>query len=148
MENLLRFVRCVCVHKEMGIDRCVFIRFKVMWLCSSWADICYWSHLSRRDASLYGWDLFLHFPGINDSLFPEKECFLCFSFNLSLSTGPTLTTCACISSLNDSVNVPHQRMSHSTTLLLWWFLPSVYYIMQKVLRSYIYHNKHSASALV
>lgn len=85
-------------------------------------------------------------------LIPRKRT---YEFSLSLSLSPsvfishTLTTCAHSSSLNDSVNVPHQRMSHSTTLLLWWFLPSVYYIMQlRVLLSYIHHNKHTQSALI
>lgn len=60
----------------------------------------------------------------------------------ALILSPRRSHTDCISSLNDSVNVPHQRMIHSTTLLLWWFFPSVYYIMQqRVLLSYMRHNK-------
>lgn len=68
---------------------------------------------------------------------------------ISLSLRQSHTDYMCSSSLNDTVNAPHQRMSHSTTLLLWWFLHSMYYIMQqRVLLSYIHHNKHSPSVLI
>lgn len=151
MENLLTF--CVaCVHSDAGED--VFIWFKVIWLCSGWGDICLWSHSSWRDASPWGWELFLHFSWHKWLLIPRKgTCYLSLSLyplflSLSVTHWQHVHT-DCISSVNDSVNVPHQRMSHSTTLLLWWFLPSVYYIMQqRVLLSYIRHNKHSLSALI
>lgn len=79
----------------------------------------------------------------------QKRDMLNLSLLCPASISHTQTTCAHSSSLNDSVNVPHQRMSHSTTLLLWWFLPSVYYIMQaRVLLGYIHHNKHTPSALI
>lgn len=79
----------------------------------------------------------------------QKRDMLNLSLLCPASISHTQATCAHSSSLNDSVNVPHQRMSHSTTLLLWWFLPSVYYIMRaRVLLGYIHHNKHTPSALI
>lgn len=117
MENLLTFCGA-CVHTDAG-KRCVFIWFKVIWLCSGWGDICLWSNSSWRDASVWGWDSFLHFPGTNDSSFPEEEhtnaLSLSLILSLCLSIGHTLTTCAhwlhlhiewqceCTSSTNESL---------------------------------------------
>lgn len=100
----------------------------------------------------FAWDLILHAEMHHCG---AGTCFFTFLAHMplhsqkrhtliSLSLRQSHTDYMCSSSLNDAVNAPHQRMSHSTTLLLWWFLPSVYYIMQqRVLLSYIHHNKHS-----
>ena len=157
MENLLTFcvVRaCVCVHTD--VDKDVFLfdsrsfgfaQVGVTFACDlilrgemhhSRAGTCFSTFLAQMTPHSQKRNILIL------SLSPLSPC---------LSLLPSVTHrqhvhTDCLSSLNDSVNVPHQRMTHSTTLLLWWFLPSVYYIMQqRVLLSYIHHNKHSLSAL-
>lgn len=54
--------------------------------------------------------------------------------NMLMLPLPQKTTCALRLPLlrwMTCVTAPHRRMTHSSTLLLWWFLPSVYYIMQQ-----------------
>lgn len=141
MENLLTF-SAVRVHSDVGKD--VFSFDSRSFGCSGWGDICLWSNSSCRDASLWAagicfFPFLAHMP-----LHSQKRNTL-----ISLSLRQSHTDYMCSSSLNDTVNAPHQRMSHSTTLLLWWFLHSVYYIMQqRVLLSYIHHNKHSSNVLI
>lgn len=154
MENLLTFC-ATRVHTDVGED--VFFIFLNFFLLDSRSfgstqvgmtfacDLILHGGMHHCGAER----LFLHFPGTNDFSFPEKRNMLMLSSSSSLSLFLSPSGFHCISSLNDSVTVPHQRMSHSTTLLLWWFLPSVYYIMQqRVLLSYIHHNKHSPSASI
>lgn len=148
MENLLTF--CVaCVHSDAG-GRCFYlIQGHLALLRLGW-HLLVISFFMERCITV---ELRVVSPLFLAQMTPhsQKRNMLSLSplfLSLSVTHWQHVHT-DCISSVNDSVNVPHQRMSHSTTLLLWWFLPSVYYIMQqRVLLSYIRHNKHSLSALI
>lgn len=136
MENLLTF-SAVRVHSDVGKDVFSFdsrsfgcAQVGVTFAC----DLILHAEMHRCGAGTCFFTFLAHM-----ALHSQKRNTL-----ISLSLRQSHTDYMCSSSLNDAVNAPHQRMSHSTTLLLWWFLPSVYYIMQqRVLLSYIHHNKHS-----
>lgn len=136
MENLLTF-SAVRVHSDVGKDVFSFnsrsfgcAQVGVTFAC----DLILHAEMHRCGAGTCFFTFLAHM-----ALHSQKRNTL-----ISLSLRQSHTGYMCSSSLNDAVNAPHQRMSHSTTLLLWWFLPSVYYIMQqRVLLSYIHHNKHS-----
>lgn len=151
MENLLTFC-VVCVHTDVGKDVFLFhsrsfgfAQVGVTFAC----DLIFHGEMHHcRAGTCFSTFLAQMTPH------SQKRNILMLALSLSLPLSSVThwqhVHTDCISSLNDSVNVPHQRMSHSTTLLLWWFLPSVYYIMQqRVLLGYIHHNKHSPpSALI
>ena len=111
MENTAD-IWCVCVHTDVGKDVFSFdsrsfglAQVAVTFAC----DLILHGEMHHCRA---GSRVFT-FPA---QMFPrsQKRNILILSF----SPSRTLTTCAHGSLLNDSVNVPHQRMSHSTTLLL------------------------------
>lgn len=154
MENLLTFC-ATRVHTDVGEDVFFFCLFCFYWIQGHLARLRLGWHLLVISFFMEGCitagprGCFSTFLAQMTSRSQKKGNMLMLSSSSSLSLFLSPSGFHCISSLNDSVTVPHQRMSHSTTLLLWWFLPSVYYIMQqRVLLSYIHHNKHSPSASI